>query len=281
MALYLVGTPIGNLGDLTQRAVDALKSADRIAAEDTRRTRGLLSHLGITGKSLVSVDAHAGAAKLGALLDHAESGENVVFVTDAGMPGVSDPGGALVRAAAARGISVSVIPGPSAVTAAVAASGLVDSAFVFLGFLPRAGGKRRDALERVARTLEPVVLFEAPNRTAATLAELAASAPERPVAVCRELTKLHEETLRGTLVELALPEREWRGEIVIVLGPGRAAPATVPADLDDRIRELVSGGASTRDVVAALLPASGLSRRELYARVERVKAGGPRGLRRP
>jgi len=274
-ALYLVGTPIGNLGDLTLRAVETLKLVDRIAAEDTRRTRALLAHLGIAKKPLVHLDAHADERKIQSLVERVAGGENVAFVTDAGMPGVSDPGGALVRMATEVGVNVTVIPGPSAVTTAVALSGLVEAPFSFAGFLPRQGGKRREALARIAETADPVVLFEAPNRTHKTLSDLSALMPQREVAACRELTKLHEEVVRGTLGELAAQPREWRGEIVIVLGSTTTQKTDLPSDdeVDERIAELLESGASTKDATAALAAWSGRPKRELYARVELARRG--------
>jgi len=272
--LVLVATPIGNLGDITLRAVEALKAADRIAAEDTRRTRALLSHLGISGKPLISLDAHAGEREIDALLEKVEAGERVAFVTDAGMPSVSDPGTALVRAAVARSLGVTVIPGPSAVSTAVALSGLVDAAYLFAGFLPRSGQKRRVALERVARTVEPVVLFEAANRARAALSDLAALAPTRAAALCRELTKLHEEVRRGTLAELAADEREIQGEVVIVLGSGEALDVLPDAaELDRRIRAALASGSTPRDVADELAAWSRRPRREVYARVLELRRG--------
>ncbi|MCC6898526.1 MAG: 16S rRNA (cytidine(1402)-2'-O)-methyltransferase [Polyangiaceae bacterium] len=267
-ALVLVGTPIGNLGDITLRAIETLKTADGIAAEDTRRTRALLSHLGIAGKPLTCLDANASERAIGALLDRVAAGETVAFVTDAGMPAISDPGSELVRAAVARSLPVTVVPGPSAVATAIALSGLVDSGYVFAGFLPRQGGKRSAALDRIAATAEPVVIFEAPGRTLSTLGDLAARMPSRPAAVCRELTKLHEEALRGTLAELAAMDRELKGEVVIVLG-AMDLVATLPTDdeLDARIREELAGGASARDVADRLTDWSGRARRQVYARV--------------
>lgn len=273
MTLFVVGTPIGNLDDLTARAAATLRAVEHVAAEDTRRTRALLSHLDIHGKQLHALDANAPPQRVAGLVERLEAGESVALVTDAGMPAVSDPGAALVRAAAARGVRVEVVPGPSALTAAVALSGLVEGPFLFLGFLPRSGGKRRAALERVAATTEPVVLFEAPNRTAATLADLAALEPGRVACVCRELTKIHEETVRGSLAILAEPAREWRGEVAIVVGPGtgRPAPRLDDAELDARITERLDAGASPRTVTDELLADSGLPRRELYARIQRLK----------
>ncbi len=271
--LFLVGTPIGNLGDLTRRAETTLRSVARIAAEDTRRTRALLAHLGIQGKPLTSLDANASQQKLDAFLAHALAGEDVAFVTDAGMPAVSDPGAPLVRRATAQGLRVEVVPGPSAVTAAVALSGLVDAPYLFFGFLPRQGKKRRDAVSRIASSTEPVVLFEAGNRTAETLRDLAAAAPERDAVVCRELTKLHEETLRGRLDALAALEHEWRGEVVIVVAAAAASAAQGPSDaeIEARISEALASGKSVRDVVAELVDWSRLPKRELYARVQKLR----------
>ncbi len=274
-ALFVIGTPIGNLGDITLRAIETLREVEHVAAEDTRRTRQLLTHLDIHGKHLVALDAHASDKRIGGLVDRLVAGESVALVTDAGMPSVSDPGTALVRAAIEQGVALTVIPGPSAVTAAVALSGLVEGPFLFLGFLPRRGKKRHGAIDRIARSAEPVVLFEAPNRTQATLEELAGVMPERQASVSRELTKLHEETLRGTLAELSA-RSEWRGEIAIVLGPGDGGAAEAPDDaaLDARIGELLGQGASPRSVADELTAWSRRPRREVYARVQRIRAQG-------
>lgn len=267
-ALVLVGTPIGNLGDITLRAIETLKAADGVAAEDTRRTRALLSHLGIGKKPLVCLDANASARALSAVLDRVAAGETIAFVTDAGMPSISDPGSELVRAAVARSLCVTVVPGPSAVATAIALSGLVDAAYFFAGFLPRQGSKRTAAIDRIASATEPVVIFEAPGRTPSTLADLAQRMPERRAAVCRELTKLHEEALRGSLAELARESRELRGEVVIVLG-AMAVAVALPTDdqIDARIRQELGTGASARDVADRLTAWSGRPRREVYARV--------------
>lgn len=271
--LFLVGTPIGNLGDITLRAVETLREVEHIAAEDTRRTRQLLSHLDIHGKHLVALDAHAPDKRIAGLVERLAAGESVALVTDAGMPSVSDPGAALVRAAIERGVTVTAVPGPSAVTTAVALSGLVDGAFLFLGFLPRRGKKRHEAVARIVASREPIVLFESPNRTQGTLEELAASMPKRRASVSRELTKLHEETVRGTLAEVAAQD-EWRGEIAIVLGPGAGEGAEAPGDdaLDARIGELLAEGASPRSVTDELTSWSRRPRREVYARVQRIRA---------
>lgn len=273
-ALFVIGTPIGNLGDITLRAIETLREVKHVAAEDTRRTRQLLSHLEVHGKHLVALDAHATEKRIAGLVDRLIAGESVALVTDAGMPSVSDPGAALVRAAIERGVEVTVIPGPSAVTAAVALSGLVEGPFLFLGFLPRRGKKRHEAMERIARSVEPVVLFESPNRTQDTLEELARAMPERQAIVSRELTKLHEETVRGTLDELSA-RSEWRGEIAMVIGAGNGEAADAPDDaaLDARIGELLAEGVSPRSVADELTAWSRRPRREVYARVQRLRRG--------
>ena len=276
MTLLVVATPIGNLSDVTLRAIDSLKTCDRVAAEDTRRTRQLLSHLGITGKPVEALHAHSTERDVGRLVEKLEAGETIALVTDAGTPVVSDPGDALVKAAIARGIRVVPIPGPSAVLAALVGSGLGSGAgFRFVGFLPREGAARRDAMATVCATAEPVVLFESPERTAATLGELADATPDRAACVARELTKLHEELVRGSLRDLATPPREWRGEIAIVLGtfePDARAEVIDDAAVDARIdRELEAGGhaKSIADRIAAW---SGRSRRDVYERVVRRKS---------
>lgn len=274
--LYVVGTPIGNLGDLTARARDVLASVSRVLAEDTRRTLALLTHLGISKKPVVRVDAHATPERIASLVRGIEEGESVALVTDAGMPGVSDPGAELVTEASAQGVRVVPIPGPSAVTAAVAASGLVNGAFTFLSFLPRHGKKRRAALERVKHSEEPVVLFEAPARVRETLSELAELDPARPVALCRELTKLHEEVLYGSLAELAALEREWLGEVTLVVarGSGPKEESAEPADVDAEITQRLEKGAHPRDLAIELARRLGIPRRAAYQRVLAIRGAG-------
>ncbi len=269
--LFVVATPIGNLGDITVRAVETLRACDRVLAEDTRRTRALLSHLGVTGKHVDALHAHSDARDVARAVARLEAGESLALATDAGTPAVSDPGDALVRAAIAAGVRVVPIPGASAVLAALVASGLAgEGGFRFMGFIPRDGTSRRDALARIAETPEPVILFEAPSRTAATLVDLADSTPERPACVARELTKIHEELVRGTLRELAADTREWMGEVVLVLGAH--APDSRADDVDDdaidaRIdRELAAGG-HAKGVAERLAAWSGRPKRELYERV--------------
>jgi 16S rRNA (cytidine1402-2'-O)-methyltransferase len=259
------------LGDLTPRAREALAASTRIFAEDTRRSRGLLAYAGIANKTLVRVDAHASPERLARLVEGLAVDESVALVTDAGAPGVSDPGPALVRAAALAGVRVVPIPGASAVTAAIAASGLVDGPFLFLGFLPRHGKKRRLVLERVEKSSEPVILFESPQRVAETLRELAAAAPARAVALCRELTKMHEEILRGSLAELAGLEREWLGEITLVLGAQveREEDELVPdpAAIDAEIASRLQKGAHPKDLATEFAARLKIPRRSAYARV--------------
>ena len=224
MSLVLVGTPIGNLGDLSPRAVEALRTADTIACEDTRRTRALLSHLGLpAGRRLLAVHDHNEAVRVVDVLARLDKGERVVVVTDAGMPGISDPGERLVAAAAAAGHAVEVVPGPSAMVAALVVSGLPAGRFAFEGFLPRKGSTRSRRLGEIAGDTRTTILFEAPHRVRQTVADLVGAAGDlRRVALVRELTKLHEEIWRGTLAGAVehLATKEPRGEYVIVLGGG-------------------------------------------------------------
>jgi 16S rRNA (cytidine1402-2'-O)-methyltransferase len=270
-ALFVVATPIGNLGDITGRAVDVLREADRVLAEDTRRTRQLLSHLAIAGKRVERLDAHASDAEVARVVEQVRAGERVALATDAGTPGVSDPGERVVCAVAAAGLRVVPVPGASAVLAALVASGLAgDGRFRFVGFLPREGPARRDAVALVSDTPETVVLFEAPSRTAATLAELAAATPERPACVARELTKLHEELARGTCAALAQEGREWLGEIVVVLGPHAPSAREEKVDdaaLDARIDEALARGDHAKSIAERLAAWSGRPKRALYERV--------------
>lgn len=268
--LYVVATPIGNLGDLSSRAVETLSRVSRIAAEDTRRTRGLLTHLGLS-KPIDRLDAHASASDVARVIERLASGEDIALVTDAGTPVVSDPGTDLVRAAAEAGVRIVPIPGPSAVLAALVASGLSGGAFRFLGFLPRKGVDRREALETVRSTPEVVVLFESPERTAETLADLARIMPDRRAVVARELTKLHEEFVRGSLGELAqlTRDREILGEVTIVLGPRENVdtPTMGDEEMDRLIDAELGRGRRPRDVADEVALVSGRSKREVYTRV--------------
>jgi len=268
-ALVLVPTPIGNLGDITLRALETLRASQYIVAEDTRRTRKLLSHFEIDASKLSRFDANATDFDIGRILDWVAEGQTVALVTDAGCPAVSDPGSALVRAAISRNLPVIALPGASAVTVAVAVSGLVDSAFWFLGFLPRGLTERAERIGQIAATRDPVVVFEAPQRMDETLHALADAMPNRQIVVTRELSKLHEEVIRGTVSELASQPREWIGEITFVLGAFDQQNQELPDDaaIDARIDEDLASGVHTRTVAERVAAWCGRPRREVYARV--------------
>jgi 16S rRNA (cytidine1402-2'-O)-methyltransferase len=267
--LFVVGTPIGHLSDLTARAIEALTQAKFVVAEDTRRARQLLSHLGIVGKSIVCVDAHATQRDLDQVAARVAQGESCAMVTDAGMPSVSDPGAQLVATCRALGAQVVVVPGPSAVTTALAASGFGGAGFWFAGFLPRKGEKRAATLTAVAEFEDSVVLFEAPTRMEETLKDLAEFMPERALCVARELTKQFEEVRVQRLSEWAAEERSWRGELTLVLGPQElaAAGSSSEADLDLLIAPRLSRGLSPKSVAEELAPFLRVSRRTIYQRV--------------
>lgn len=273
-ALVLVATPIGNLGDLSPRAVDELGRADVVACEDTRRTGRLLAHAGVEGASLVRLDQHQEATRAADLVERVQRGDRVVLVTDAGMPAISDPGELVVRAAVDAGVEVTVVPGPSAGVAALAVSGLPTRRMAFEGFLPRKGPARSERLAELAGERRTIVLYEAPHRLARTLDDLSATlGPQRQVVLARELTKLHEEVWRGTLAEAAhrVVEVAPRGEYVLVLaGAPDEAPATDDRIVDALDRQLTAG-ASTRDAVAAVASELRVSRRRVY---ELALAGG-------
>jgi 16S rRNA (cytidine1402-2'-O)-methyltransferase len=266
--LYVVATPLGNLGDLTGRASDLLRAVPVVAAEDTRRTRGLLAHLGAS-PTVLSYHAHSEEHRLEELLEILRQGRDVALVSDAGTPGVSDPGAELVAAARAAGITVIPIPGPSAVATALSASGLPADRYLFLGFVPRKGSERTRLLTRAAAEEWSVVLFEAPSRLVALLRDLAAAAgAERQAVVGRELTKLHEEFRADTLGGLVnyYSEVPPRGELTIVL-QGTGAPAT-PADrTEDAVEQatvLLAEGLTRREVVRRLTETLGLPRNDAY-----------------
>lgn len=266
--LYLVSTPIGNLGDLSPRAAETLRTVSRILAEDTRRTRVLAEHVG-SGAPLVSVHQHNEQGRVDAIVAWLDAGEDLALVSDAGTPLVSDPGARVVRAVSDAGHAVVPIPGPSAVLAALAGSGLPTERFTFLGFPARKGKDRAADLARVAASSEAIVLFESPNRLVALLDDLAEQCgSERPVSVARELTKLHEEFVRGTLDEVAAyyRERSPRGEVTLVVGPATETddPETLRARAADLAEELLADGmkpsAAAREVARQL----GLARNEAY-----------------
>ena len=273
---YVVGTPIGNLGDVTGRAARVLAAVDLIAAEDTRVTRRLLNHLGLR-TPLVSCHRHNWPARLPLLLQALESGDGAL-VTDAGMPGVSDPGAEVTAAVAAAGFPVEVIPGPSAVTAALALAGMPADSFLFLGFLPRRRRERQAALAAVAALPYTLVIFEAPHRLRPALADLQTILGDRQIAVCRELTKLYQEVWRGDIAGALDYFMEPRGEFALVVAGHTAIPATAAAvDLDTARRQLaerMQAGLRARAAVAAVAAATGLPRREVYRLWLELKAGG-------
>jgi 16S rRNA (cytidine1402-2'-O)-methyltransferase len=283
--LSIVATPIGNLEDITLRALRILRESDRILAEDTRRTRILCTHHGIT-RPLRALHAHSSPRELARALDDLLRGEHLALVTDAGTPLISDPGAELVRAARERGIAVQAIPGASAVLAALSVSGLACDTFRFLGFLPRSGRRRQTELDALRHERAATVLFESPQRLRETLDDLARVLPTtRSIAVCRELTKLHEEVARGSALALAGRFADGaRGEITLVIeghDPDRdieaqrelsEAGAEDDAALDARIRAQLESGLSVRDVVKLLSATSQLPRKALYARVQASKA---------
>jgi len=260
--LTVCPTPIGNLEDLSPRARRALADADLAACEDTRRTGLLFERLDIPRPRLVSNHEGNEAERAVQLAQQIERGAKVVLVSDAGMPAISDPGYRLIRTCIERDLEVEVLPGPSAVTTALIASGLPADRWRFEGFLPRRAGE----LERVLRSAETVVAFESPRRLPASLAALASLAPNRPAAVCRELTKLHEEVARGTLGELARRFRdEVKGEIVVVVAPATSRPTSPDiAFAVDALRRLVQSGARPRAAAAVVAALTGTRANDLY-----------------
>ena len=274
--LFVVATPIGNLGDLSPRAAEALTSADRILAEDTRRTRVLAEHVGARAP-MVSLHAHNEAERESRILGWLDAGESLVLVSDAGTPLVSDPGGRLVQAVADAGHTVVPIPGPSAVLAALVGSGLGGDRFTFLGFPERKGTARAALLERVARAEEPVVLFESPQRLVRLLEDLAGACGEaRRVSVARELTKLHEEFRRGTLSDVVAYYRQHppRGEVSLVVAPREPGGREEEADAEEKAaqvaRTLLAEGGKPSEVARELVRRLALARNAAYRIVHDV-----------
>ena len=296
-SLVLVATPIGNLGDLSPRAAETLRSADLVCCEDTRRTRALLSAAGIpAGGRLRSLHAHNEAQRVPELLAAMSGGRKVAVVSDAGTPAVSDPGARLVKAALDAGLEVTTVPGPSAALAALVVSGLPTDRFCVEGFLPRSGAGRRRRLDSVVSDPRTTVVFESPQRLASTLAEVAARAPGRALAVCRELTKLHEEVWRGTASTAAdlFARRPVRGEVVVVVegSSGASAEAALGSAArrepsDDELARAVAArlgsGRSVRDTADDVADDLGVGRRRAYRaaldaeRRERRARGAVRG----
>jgi 16S rRNA (cytidine1402-2'-O)-methyltransferase len=270
--LFVVSTPIGHLGDFSFRGLEVLRQVAVVAAEDTRRTRRLLGHYDLA-TALVSLHAHSRPEQVERLLDRVEGGEDVAYVTDAGTPGVSDPGAAIAERAHARGLAVVPIPGPAAVLAALAAAGFPADRFLFLGFLPKKGASRTALLDRVATEPWTSVCYEAPGRTVALLKDLASRCgPERPAAVGRELTKIHEEVRRGTVGALIqyYEAHPPRGEVTVVVSgspPGRrsaAAAEPLPADGRDLIDAMRAAGAAPGAIAKELSRRLGISRHDAY-----------------
>ena len=260
--LVVCPTPIGNLQDVTLRVLGALAAADAVACEDTRHTRVLLERHGISA-SLISLHEHNERQRARELLSRISAGEVIALVSDAGTPLVSDPGFALVRECLAAGLHVEVLPGPSAVITALVASGLAAERWRFVGFLPRAKGELAALLADAGET---IVAFESPRRLASTLELIAAAEPDRELAVCRELTKLHEEVRRGTAAELAehYGSTPARGEIVLVCAAAGGPEAVDRRQAQDVLRELVAAGARARPAATALSRLTGISANELY-----------------
>jgi len=267
VTLALCATPIGNLGDVTLRVLDELASADTVLCEDTRHTRRLLERHGIEAR-LLSYHRHNEASRTAELVPRLVAGERMALVSDAGLPGVNDPGVRLVAAARAAGVPVTVLPGPSAVETALVSSGLAADQYRFLGYLPRTERARAAVWQEIARSPYPAVAFESPKRLPATLAGLATVAPDLPVVVCRELTKLHEEVVAGTAAAVAERFREApRGEVTLVIGcsnepadSSAAASAAVAA-----VAELVAAGAQRSVAAAVVARLSGVPRNTLYS----------------
>lgn len=280
--LVIVGTPIGNLGDLSPRAVAALAEADVVACEDTRRTRALLAHAGVAGgRRLVAVNEHNEQASVARVLEHLEAGDQVAVVSDAGMPAISDPGERLVRAASGAGYEVVVVPGPSAAVAALVLSGLPAGRFCFEGFLARKPRARAARLAELAGEERTLVFFEAPHRLAESVADLgAAFGAERRVAVCRELTKRFEEVWRGTLAEAVahVAAREPRGEYVLVVD---GAPPRIAQEVSDDVvvsalEACMGAGLDRRAAVAEVAAALDLPKRRVYEAATGLDPAGQR-----
>ena len=266
-SLVLIATPIGNMGDLSQRALDALATCDALCCEDTRRTGLMLNNLGLSGKTYIVVNEHTEHDATNDVVERLLAGQTVGLVTDAGTPGISDPGERLVRAAIDKSIPVTAIPGPAAVVMALVVSGLSTSRFVFEGFIPRSGQERASRIAEIADERRTIVIYEAPHRLERTLADLeVACGPLRHVVVARELTKLHEEIRRATLHDAVQYARqhEPRGEYVVVIeGAAPPEPAT-EEQLEQALRRELANGLSKRDAAAKVALSYGAPKRLVY-----------------
>jgi 16S rRNA (cytidine1402-2'-O)-methyltransferase len=270
-AVYLVATPIGNLEDITLRALRTLRECDLIACEDTRHTRKLLNRYEIQ-KPLVSCHEHNEQERAREIVERVRSGQAVALVSDAGLPGISDPGYRVVRAAIAAGVRVIPIPGPSAVDTAVVASGLPTNSFLYLGFLPAKSGQRIKSLEALTAEKATLVFYEAPHRLLPALQDAQSVLGDRQAVVARELTKTHEEFLRGALSEIyadLAARGSVKGEIVLLIaGANEAAEPATTVSLADRVRQLIAAGASPMDAVKNAAKEYGVPKREAYRQVE-------------
>ena len=265
--LILVSTPIGNLGDLPPRAVETMRACALICCEDTRHSGKLLSHAGVSGVRLAVANEHTELARTDEVLGLLAAGSDVAVVTDAGTPGISDPGARLVRAAVEAGFVVSAVPGPAALVMALVISGFDSTRFVFEGFLPRSGRERTERISEVAAERRTIVLYEAPHRVERTVADLGlACGLERRIALTRELTKLHEEVWRGTLAEAAahLAERAPRGEYVVVLEGAPVADAVDDPAVLVALRMALASGADRRTAIATVVSRTGAAKRRVY-----------------
>ena len=266
-SLVLVATPIGNLGDMTQRAIEALQNADVICCEDTRHSGKLLAHFGVTGKKLIVINEHTEYDAREEIVSLVSSGSIVALVTDAGTPGISDPGERLVVAVVEAGGNVTAVPGASALTMALVISGLPTSRFVFEGFLPRSGAERTDRLAMTTTESRTIVLYEAPHRLAKTLSDLTtACGAMRRVVLARELTKLHEQIWRGTLQDanMLVAANEPRGEYVIILEPAKPPAPPTDEELVDAIKAEIAKGVSRKDSAARVSARFGVAKRHVY-----------------
>ncbi|WP_173976817.1 16S rRNA (cytidine(1402)-2'-O)-methyltransferase [Magnetospirillum sp. LM-5] len=269
--LYLIATPIGNMGDITYRAVEVLAAADLVACEDTRVTGGLMTKLGLD-RPLTPYHEHNAERARPHLISQLKDGKVVALVSDAGTPLVSDPGYRLVRACVAEDIAVTALPGASAMITALQLSGLPNDRFLFGGFLPAKATARRQALRELAAVPATLMFYESPNRLGASLADMAAVLGAREAAVARELTKLHEEVARGDLFALAnrYADAPPKGEVVVVVAPPDDARPATADELDDRLRKAVADGATVKDAAALVAAETGFPRRDVYARALRL-----------
>lgn len=270
-ALFLVGTPIGNLGDITLRALETLKSADIIAAEDTRQVKKLLSHYGIGKKTVTSYHEHNKTTKGPWLIAEIMRGRNIALVSDAGMPGISDPGADLVKACIGSGLKITVIPGPTALITGLVASGLDTGGFIYCGFFPREKKERKKLLEALSQEMRTIVFYESPHRLLRTLREIREAWGDRQCCVARELTKVYEEYLRGTINEVisGFEDREVKGEVTLVIA-GRAKEdkkSVSYEEAEEMVENLVNSGLSRTEAVKKTAKLLEISRKELYSRV--------------